>query len=229
MAVKPCAHNACTRCNSTYRLRYWNLPLIKLTEPGVTSVLQQRLPLAVLKLQRRPLPPWFHESSCNSAYRLRYWNTSSPVPISILFSRCNSTYRLRYWNFCNTVEAQLLYTQLQQHLPLAVLKRYFVCIGALHSVCQLQQYLPFTVLKHHLGCGFSKPNKIKEVATALTVYGIETFYLRSNIVWTIWSVATALTVYGIETLTLLLQRGTLVRCNSTYRLRYWNPSPAANS
>ena len=59
----------------------------------------------------------------------------------------------------------------------------------------LQQYLPFTVLK------LSKPNKIKEIAAI--------------------NVATVLTVYGIETSIrfvkyLIVQ----LRCNSTYRLRY---------
>ena len=61
------------RCNSTYRLRYWNLYkviCIIVISPG-----------------------------CNSTYRLRYWNlhvqvVSLPCPLV----RCNSTYRLRYWN-----------------------------------------------------------------------------------------------------------------------------------
>ena len=59
------------------------------------------------------------------------------------------------------------------------------------------------------------------VATALTVYGIETtqelFSSRSRLL-----VATALTVYGIET---FLKVGaqdckSVFSCNSTYRLRY---------
>ena len=135
-------------CNSTYRLRYWNCAKVVEEINRSTKPLQQYLPFTVLKqfivVVYFSTDYWLEQYlpftvlklfklikahivnmhfSCNSTYRLRYWNTSSPVPISILFSRCNSTYRLRYWNFCNTVEAQLLYTQLQQYLPLAVLKQ----------------------------------------------------------------------------------------------------------
>ena len=80
------------------------------------------------------------------------------------------------------------------------------------------------------------------VATALTVYGIETTFLPTTN--TVGTVATALTVYGIETrswdeckeYTQLQQRlpftvlklnfedlpsvSSLQRCNSAYRLRY---------
>ena len=59
----------------------------------------------------------------------------------------------------------------------------------------MQQHLPFTVLKH-----IHRPRLalLGTVATALTVYGIETFNSLHNAV-TADSVATALTVYGIET------------------------------
>ena len=63
---------------------------------------------------------------------------------------------------------------------------------------QLQQHLPFTVLKQPL-IGGSFYNEVIHVATALTVYGIETdrqhLSLRGRLL-----VATALTVYGIETI-----------------------------
>ena len=55
----------------------------------------------------------------------------------------------------------------------------------------------------------------------LTVYGIETFIFF----WFIWGVnevATVLTVYGIETADNVLSRKWKRRCNSAYRLRYWN-------
>ena len=82
------------------------------------------------------------------------------------------------------------------------------------------------------------------VATALTVYGIETFLLaitftRANkklqqpLPFTVlkrelgletmqaYMVATALTVYGIETLTALIATpAATTSCNSPYRLRY---------
>ena len=83
----------------------------------------------------------------------------------------------------------------------------------------MQQLLPFTVLKRHLP-GYAQ--LLSRVATALTVYGIETdnvvkesdaviwlqqllpFTVLKLVIMTfIWSVAmivaTALTVYGIET------------------------------
>ena len=42
-------------------------------------------------------------------------------------------------------------------------------------------------------------DKIVTVATALTVYGIETHQIRCCLILGLWQVATALTVYGIET------------------------------
>ena len=56
------------------------------------------------------------------------------------------------------------------------------------------------------------------VATALTVYGIETFCM-TYITWNIF-VATALTVYGIETVAMAKEIQELRGCNSPYRLRY---------
>ena len=94
-----------------------------------------------------------------------------------------------------------------------------MCYKTIHGYGMLQQCLPFTVLKQQ---GFALTLRVVQVATVLTVYGIETsayrlqpysnqqlqqclpftvlklewkfFILR---VWTI--VATVLTVYGIET------------------------------
>ena len=58
------------------------------------------------------------------------------------------------------------------------------------------------------------------VATALTVYGIETI-LETPLNLAIISVATALTVYGIETFTIsIASLVVILGCNSTYRLRY---------
>ena len=59
------------------------------------------------------------------------------------------------------------------------------------------------------------------VATAPTVYGIETRQHFSKLIFSAQNVATAPTVYGIETLAsrnlvYFLER----RCNSPYRLRY---------
>ena len=58
------------------------------------------------------------------------------------------------------------------------------------------------------------------VATALTVYGIETIYPPSTPTGKD-TVATALTVYGIETYrSAITDIGFYCRCNSTYCLRY---------
>ena len=58
------------------------------------------------------------------------------------------------------------------------------------------------------------------VATALTVYGIETQRKTNNRSF-LKQVATALTVYGIETSSLMKYNNSRInRCNSTYRLRY---------
>ena len=58
-------------CNSTYRLRYWNFPLVD-SYIIVICLLQQYLPFTVLKLT--PLMICVSFNSCNSTYRLRYWN-----------------------------------------------------------------------------------------------------------------------------------------------------------
>ena len=132
---------------------------------------------------------------------------------------------------------------LQQYLPFTVLKRDIIPPKSFFEILRLQQYLPFTVLKLSyvklyffciviISCnstyrlrywnnnsgGFS--NGSLDVATVLTVYGIETF--RKSLTDTL-NVATVLTVYGIETINSSdknLQKS--LSCNSTYRLRYWN-------
>ena len=69
-----------------------------------------------------------------------------------------------------------------------------------------------------MNTGFLRP----AVATVLTVYGIET---KSKLFVTTPtstnSVATVLTVYGIETINIPREfKYEIVRCNSSYRLRY---------
>ena len=108
----------------------------------------------------------------------------------------------------------------------------------------LQQHLPFTVLKLlRTSSAYTPPF---DVATALTVYGIETdteficikvgpaCALQQHLPFTVLklarlfaladstygSVATALTVYGIETKTSMHLVCEIIGCNSTYRLRY---------
>ena len=64
---------------------------------------------------------------------------------------------------------------------------------------KLQQHLPFTVLKLHYTF-YLMQLKFCPVATALTVYGIETSNVEMTLICFFGHVATALTVYGIETL-----------------------------
>ena len=64
---------------------------------------------------------------------------------------------------------------------------------------ELQQYLPFTVLKHKQK--INREERQEDVATVLTVYGIETNKEScTGILDSFHFVATVLTVYGIETL-----------------------------
>ena len=84
----------------------------------------------------------------------------------------------------------------------------------------MQQHLPFTVLKpqHFIEILIYR---IQIVATALTVYGIETEPNFLKLIRLGPNVATALTVYGIETqIYQLFYRLLVPSCNSTYRLRY---------
>ena len=63
--------------------------------------------------------------------------------------------------------------KLQQYLPFTVLKLNVELNGGFGASVVLQQYLPFTVLKLPIAKGFIPVN---QVATVLTVYGIETQY-----------------------------------------------------
>ena len=86
---------------------------------------------------------------------------------------------------------------LQQHLPFTVLKLCSYSSVTILITRKLQQHLPFTVLKLVNIC-FVWVN-FHAVATALTVYGIETNCKFHACNFNYIIVATALTVYGIET------------------------------
>ena len=138
-------------------------------------------------------------SICNSSYRLRYWNFFSTF---LLFrfcnTGCNSAYRLRYWNATWEIYLRFNFLLLQQRLPFTVLKLH-LSNALIKLICsyRLQQRLPFTVLKH---CFFMIILLLLfKVATALTVYGIETNWMAASLPANFLYVATALTVYGIET------------------------------
>ena len=137
-------------CNSTYRLRYWNGLRPEIYYEEYSSSLQQHLPFTVLK-------PYFLQAQCNlvrlccnSTYRLRYWNKPDNSLWRVIRRlSCNSTYRLRYWNHKTTDRNHLQFVELQQHLPFTVLKPRSLVVT--------------TLLKPDF-----------KVATAPTVYGIET-------------------------------------------------------
>ena len=71
----------------------------------------------------------------------------------------------------------------------------------------MQQLLPFTVLKLTRNFAITY---FYQVATALTVYGIETSYGYLCLLNKVNGVATALTVYGIETEFGLLGNGSKI-------------------
>ena len=68
-------HTVFISCNSTCRLRYWNIVLIVNTACNTVMMLQQCLPLAVLKQKEEVKEDPKSEARCNSTYRLRYWNS----------------------------------------------------------------------------------------------------------------------------------------------------------
>ena len=131
--------------------------------------------------------------------------------------------------------------RLQQHLPFTVLKLITIEEIIILKRLRLQQHLPFTVLKqndtlsnslHYIVAtaptvyGIETWNKLVSlrqflvVATAPTVYGIETIWDNPILLMKYEIVATAPTVYGIETISINIGLGPMDSCNSTYRLRY---------
>ena len=87
---------------------------------------------------------------------------------------------------------------------------------------KLQQYLPLAVLKLTMILGVFWFQGSFLVATVLTACGIETPPYFCYQFWYIVDVATVLTACGIETMALKPIWFWISRCNSTYRLRYWN-------
>ena len=89
------------------------------------------------------------------------------------------------------------------------------------SYSLLQQHLPFTVLKPSTTEATTIIIiSLYMVATAPTVYGIETILGLVIPPLNPLYVATAPTVYGIETSSGVLPFANRPSCNSTYRLRY---------
>ena len=183
-------------CNSTYRLRYWNL--LKFYQQQKT-LHQVATVLTVYGIEtKKALATTFNLLfGCNSTYRLRYWNSYFNLASTILES-CNSTYRLRYWNVVLlSFYCLLLSPLLQQYLPFTVLKRWLsVRLAIVQISCNSTYRLRYwNTIKTS---GSLETSMASVVATVLTVYGIET-----------WNVSILICFFYIC-------------CNSTYRLRYWN-------
>ena len=108
--------------------------------------------------------------------------------------------------------------ELQQYLPFTVLKQCVVAVTT-GELSLLQQYLPFTVLKPTIDI-FDSAVIFYLVATALTVYGIETriielllhdypSQLQQHLPFTVLKLTRNVTFYHRK-----------IGCNSTYHLWY---------
>ena len=188
------------------------------------SLLQQCLPLAVLKLCIRSLyKEWVSIyvatvlTACGIETRLEsfcflclFTALQQCLPLAVLkpvinstvhistFYCCNSAYRLRYWNDVNILKAiNLIVSQLQQCLPLAVLK----------------PTTAITVTITFLSCNSAYRLRYWNCVSFCSVNLFHFF------------VATVLTACGIETIPFIhICIKIFDRCNSAYRLRYWNES-----
>ena len=184
------------RCNSAYRLRYWNhrnLPSLNLK---VANWLQQCLPLAVLKQFRQNIFVLKILPCCNSAYRLRYWNVSycmNGANVTTALQQCLPLAVLKQDIFRNRV----IILKLQQCLPLAVLKRLINVLSYVHVSCCNSAYR-LRYWNNPIGLNISPFSRRCNSAYRLR-------YWNSN------SAIFCLTAYSAS-------------CNSAYHLRYWNLS-----
>ena len=160
-------------------------------------MLQQCLPLAVLKLLRVGIRLSSHSpvatvlTACGietiEIYRHLIWK---------LLTGCNSAYRLRYWNANKSTVYPMFYT-----------------VATVLTACGIETLFSFATYDCRL-----------VVATVLTACGIETINTFLIEAFVLDLVATVLTACGIETLhpNVLQTRPHQTSCNSAYRLRYWN-------
>ena len=179
--------------------QYLPLAVLKPSKPGAnpssSKSLQQYLPLAVLK-------PEYEKLLQIDLCRLQQY-----LPLAVLKRVFRS-------------ESFKLIIELQQYLPLAVLKLSSIPATLTKFVSLLQQYLPLAVLKR-----YHRLHRIDfaiMVATALTVYGIETHIcetigitaeqmrLQQHLPFTVLK----LTFIGMIYIYIY------VCCNSTYHLRH---------
>ena len=208
-------------CNSTYRLRYWNV-------------------------MRALFFTAFATAGCNSTYRLRYWNyqdyfayfliswivatvltvygietfivmnlmnvkilrvatvltvygieTYVQFRLGVQFFGCNSTYRLRYWNTAKKLAEVMNRVALQQYLPFTVLK--LLCLTTKKANSMYSCNSTYRLRYWNFG-------KLPFITTEITITGCNSTYRLRY-----WNEFKNFTIELYVT-----------RCNSTYRLRYWN-------
>ena len=141
-------------CNSTYRLRYWNLSVITWNYCWLV-LLQQYLPFTVLKLNPISMSAFEIISSCNSTYRLRYWNEYNEcVPALTRFvATVLTVYGIethRSWCKVHTlVDVATVLTVYGIETKKTKKKK-------ADKEAKLQQYLPFTVLKQYIMMAHNK-------------------------------------------------------------------------
>ena len=184
--------------------------------------MQQCLPLAVLK-------PWCNEFGmilcccCNSAYRLRYWNlaASQSTNYTILEGVATVPTACGIETFLPPLSCGMF--QLQQCLPLAVLKllnsslpsKSKPLVATVPTACGIETFLTALFIPRDVyGCNSAYRlrywNKLKQtrktlerqfVATVPTACGIETnrSYLALEQILFLYRVATVPTACGIET------------------------------
>ena len=200
---------------------FWNRINTGFLEP---AVLQQYLPLAVLKLFGRLEYLLQKPNGCNSTYRLRYWNCKLDFShLKEVEECCNSTYRLRYWNWRSLPTIQIMdgdscnstYRLRYWNPP----KKYYYKL----LISSLQQYLPLAVLKH----GDTLAIDIANDPSCNSTYRLrywnplgQTYQLPSS------KGASCKSTYRLRYWNFYEFKKSLWDnthcCNSTYRLRYWN-------
>ena len=156
-------------CNSTYRLRYWNY-----------------------KSQIIRYIEWAFVATVLTVYGIETTQRPNTVPSSI--SSCNSTYRLRYWNIHQMLLISYLYS-LQQYLPFTVLKRIKCHWLDLHICCNSTYRLRYWNWKGIRWAWSSSISKSCNSTYRLRYWN----YKLIDHVLLLLNVATVLTVYGIET------------------------------
>ena len=131
------------RCNSTYRLRYWNYigaPVVIADKRFKNEKDRVNVPTAC-GMRRRVLAEKGSDDEVRTSL-VPDWRENEKAGVNVLtacgietswlhlqsllvLNRCNSTYRLRYWNAFAYIFLSISKPYaLQQCLPLTVLKRY---------------------------------------------------------------------------------------------------------